>query len=719
MLKPRSGARRLPISWLALTGSAAAALIPAAALAQPAATAQDPVVHGRAGVEEIVVTASPIGRSRYDVLQGTSVLSGEALDRALSASIGETLDRLPGVSQTGFGQGASRPVIRGLGGDRIRVLVGGIGSIDASTTSPDHAPAVDLATARRVEVVRGPATLLYGNNAVGGVVNVLDGRIPVEQPEGGADGLVRLGYGSNADERLAAGALDVGLSPNIVAHVDAYWRKTDDFEAPGFVRSAALRALEEEEHEHEEGEEHEHEEEPRGRVENSNLEQKGATGGLSVLGDWGFFGASVSRNETNYGIPAGHEHAEEEDDHEEGEEHEHEHEHAPVRIDLEQTRFDVMGEINRSFLAFETVRLRFGYADYEHAELEGDEVGTRFLNEGWEGRMELVQTPVAAFGGTQSGVVGLQMSDRDFEAIGEEAFVPPSTTFQAGAFLLQRLDIGALALEAGARFERQTVEAAAIGFDRDFTGISLSAGAGYTLPGGWLVGLSLSRTERAPNAEELLSNGPHLATGTFELGDPTLGEETALGAEATLKYASGPSFGALNLFVTNYDDFIYGRFTGAEAEELPVSQYIAADARFWGFEIEAGTEQAMGPGALVLEASAEYVRATDRANNDPIPRIPPLSARASVGYELPDLAGRLELVWADDQNRAGPLELATEGYTVLNASVDWHPVADRDLTLLFEVRNITDEEVRLATSYLRHELPQPGRDYRIALRAGF
>jgi len=667
-------------------------------------------VHGRPGLEEIVVTASPVARQQFDVLQGTSVLSGEALDRALSASLGETLDRLPGVSQTAFGQGSSRPVIRGLGGDRIRVLTGGIGTIDASTTSPDHAPAVDLATAKRVEVVRGPATLLYGNNAVGGVVNVLDGRIPVARPEGGVEGLARLGYGSNADERLAAAAVDVGLGPTLVLHLDGFWRKTDDFKAPGYIESEALREQEEEE-----GEEHE---ELRGRVENSDLEQKSATGGLSAVGDWGFFGASVSRLETNYGIPAGHAHGEEHDEEDHDEDHAEEHGEEAVRIDLEQTRFDVMGEIDRRFLSFDGVRLRFGVADYEHAELEGDEVGTVFKNDGWEGRVELVQTPLAVFGGKLTGAVGIQASNRDFEAIGDEAFVPPSQTDQFGSFLLQRLDIGKLALELGGRIEANTVETDEL--QRSFTGVSVSGGIGYTLPGGWLAGVNLSRTERAPNAEELFSDGPHLATSTYEVGDPTLGEETAYGIEGTLKYGGQPLSGAFNLFYTDYSDFIYERFTGEEEDELPVAQFTAADAEFWGFELELDGATELRNGHVVrVDLSAEYVRATDTDNDIAIPRIPPLTVRAGLGYEMQAVAGRVELVWADEQTRRGAFDLPTDGYTVLNASVDWHPLTDRDVSVLFEVRNITDEEVRHSTSFLKDRLPQPGRDFRVLLRGAF
>lgn len=699
-----SFAALLAIASPAIAASPAQGGSPSAAAGPTGAPVQVAARPGRSSMEEIVVTASPIGQRRENLLQGSSILSGAALDRAQGTTLGQALARLPGVSQTGFGQGASRPVIRGLGGDRIRVLIGGIGTIDASTTSPDHAPAVDLATARKVEVVRGAATLLYGNNAVGGVVNVLDGRIPTAVPKDGVEGTARLGYGHNAGERSGAATLDVVIADGLVGHVDGYWRDTDDFDVPGFLRSARLRALEAPDPVHGEA---------RGRVENSDVAQKGGTLGVSLLRDWGFFGASVSRQASDYGI-AGHDH-EHVDEPGAGVVEEHE----DVRIDLEQTRFDLMGEINRSFLAFETVRVRFGHADYDHAEIEGAEIGTIFANKGWEGRIEFVQQATSVLGGTLGGALGVQFSDRDFSAVGAEAFVPPSNTFQGGAFLFQRLDLGNLSVEGGARIEGQTVEAESRRIARDFTGVSVSAGLGYKLGGGWQAGLNLARTERAPNAEELLSDGPHLATRTYEVGDPDLDKEVAWSGEVSLKYVDDADYAAVNLYATRYRDFIYDRFTGEEEDDLPVAVYTAAAARFVGFEVEAGTERPLGPGVLQIEGFVDHVRARDTTNGHPVPRMPPLSARATVGYELPQVAGRIEAVWADDQTRHGPFDLPTDGYTVLNASVDWTPVAARDLTLLLEVRNLTDEEVRLSTSALKDRLPQPGRDYRISLRAAF
>lgn len=662
------------------------------ALAQQAPTA-DGSVHDR--LDEILVTASPIGARQFDILQGTSSLSGEALDRSLSTNLGDALDKLPGVSQTAFGAGASRPIIRGQGGDRIRILTGGIGSIDASSTSPDHAPAVDLDTAKRVEVVRGPATLLYGNNAAGGVINVLDGRIPIAEPNDGAEGFARIGLGSNANERSLASGVDVQLNSPLVVHIDGSFRQTDNFKAPGFLQSKALRT---------EAVPGDEDVNARGSVPNSDLTQKSATGGVSYIGDWGFFGASVSRLTSNYGVPAGPPIAGVVDD------------EGPVRIDLGQTRVDLMGEVSQSDGFIETTRVRFGWGDYKHTELEDGVPGTQFLNKGWEGRIELVQRAI----GNLSGAEGVQASHRNFRAIGEEAFLPQSDTDQYGVFTLQRLDLSPFAVEGGVRLEKQKVQANSVDFDRNFTTVSVSAGASRQLGDGWLTGISLSRTERAPNAEELLSDGAHLATSTFERGDSTLGKETGLGGELTLKKTGGPVTGSVNLYLTDYDRYVYERLTGAAQDGLPVAQFTATDARFWGFEVEAETTLVRNDDlTLKLDGGVDYVRATDRDNHAPLPRIPALSARAGLDAELGAVSARVDATWNARQRRVTAFERPTDSSLVFNTSVDWHPFQGRDLTVLAEIRNLTNEEVRLATSFLKDVLPLPGRDFRVSLRAGF
>ncbi|RME63523.1 MAG: TonB-dependent receptor, partial [Alphaproteobacteria bacterium] len=360
------------------------------------ALAQHP---GAEPVEEVIVSA-PYARAQAEMLQATSVLSGEGLDRALAATLGETLAHLPGVSSSYFGPGASRPIIRGLGGERVRVLIDGIGAIDASNTSPDHAVAGEPVTAERIEVVRGPASLLYGSSAAGGVVNVIDGRIPAAMPEKGAAGTLFGRYASNDDEAATAASLTLGAGAHVAVHADGFYRDTGDIRVPGV----------------------------RGPLANTDTETYGGAAGVSYVFERGFFGVSAANFQSDYGVPTaeGQEEAAAVDAAAGG-----------VRIDLDQIRVDVKGRLGLDGF-FKEAKLRFGYGDYEHRELEGGVTGTRFLNEGWEGRLELVQR------GTRGhrGAVGMQVRRRDFEAIGAEAFVPPNATTQLGLFTVQEVDLG-------------------------------------------------------------------------------------------------------------------------------------------------------------------------------------------------------------------------------------------------------------------------------------
>lgn len=647
---------------------------------------------GGHGVEEILTTARPFGQSDFDAVQGTAVLSGEELSRRVQATLGDTLDALPGVSSSYFGPGASRPIIRGLGGGRVRVLTGGIGSIDASTTSPDHALAIEPLTLGRIEVIRGPATLLYGSSAVGGVVNVFDSRIPVERPDQDISGGVRAGYATANDGWEGQAEFNVGLGP-FVLHVDGYRRDTDDLEIPGHAESDALIALEGEEHE--EGE--------RGLLPNSDVDNKGGAVGLSYLFDTGFLGVSVSRNDMNYGVPGGHGHGHEEE--EAGA-----HDEDGVRVDLNQTRFDLMGEIGRDMGLFETAKLRFGYADYTHRELEGDEIGTTFTNEGWEGRLELVQKTA----GGLKGAVGVQLLSRDFAAIGDEAFVPPTDTFQWGLFVIEEYSLDAWVFEAGARLERQEVKAPDLGLERNFTGISTSAGVGYDLDDQWRISLSGARTERLPGAEELFSDGPHAATAAYEVGNPDLGKEVAWSGELALKKRFGRVTGSVNLFYNRFNGFIYEAFTGREEDGLRELEFRQADAEFWGGEAELSYLAYEDRDIRTkLTLAADVVRAKLRDIDEPLPRIPPRSLTAGIEVLSRYVDGTLEIQLVDDQSRTAPFELRTGGYALINASLGFHPFPDHaDLTLSLMARNLGDTEARTHTSFLKDLAPLPGRDFR-------
>jgi iron complex outermembrane recepter protein len=674
-------------------------VVPAGGTAE-IALALDLTVHR----EEIVVTASPELRSTYEIAQPTSVLSGEDLQRQIQPTLGETLSREPGVNSTFFGQGASRPVIRGLGGDRIRVLESGLGAGDASTTSPDHAVSVDPSSAERIEVLRGPATLLYGSSAVGGVVNVIDDRIPESLPETKVGGTVDLRGGSVADERGGVASL-TGALGRIAWHVDSMRRETDDYEIPGFAESRALREAEEGE-----GHEGEEEEEAFGVLPNSATETDSGSVGLSWIGDHGFLGVSVQDFDTLYGIPGGHHHHEGE----EGEE-----EVAPVRVDLTQQRYDLRGGISRPFGLFRGANLRFGTTDYEHRELEGAEIGTIFRNDSWEGRLELLQRQLGAL----SGSFGLQALSRDFEAIGEEAFVPPTRTDSWAAFTFQEIVRDDWRFQLGARFETQDVTAETAGTgDRSFDGLSGSFGI-VRLFGeeDYSLGLSIARSTKLPNAEELFSNGPHIATNAFEIGDPDLEEETSLGADLTLRKVSGRLTGEVTLFANRFDDFIFEQSTDEEEDGLPVFRYVQRDAEFRGAELTGVYQLYHGePDHVDVEFGADFVRAELRDTGEPLPRIPPRRYRLGFHYRGERLSGIVEGLRVEEQDRVASFERPTEGYTLLNASVGYRFFTSRAVyDVLLRGTNLTDEEARNHVSFLKDLVPMPGRDVSLSLRLTF
>lgn len=665
--------------------------------------------------DEIIVTASPLGRAENETIIGVSVITKEELQNRLENSIGETLRRQPGISSTFFGPGASRPIIRGLGGDRISVLDGGIGSIDASQTSPDHAVSIEPAMAERIEIVRGAATLLYGSSAAGGVVNVFSGRIPRAVPEGGADGAIRIGKSTVDDGTEAAGGFDIDLGKagrgNFVFHGEGFFRDADDYDIPGFAESQALRDSEPPPMPGDP-----EEEEVFGTVENSALQTKGGSVGLSYVFENGFFGFSATGLDTNYGVPGGHE--EEEDPMMGGEEEE---EEGGVTIDLRQRRLDFDSEVNGDFFLFQRAKLRVGYADYTHTEFEpSGEAGTVFDNKGVEGRFELVDKPVTLGSGELNGAVGFQWRLRDYSAVGEEAFVPPTESSQYGVFALKELSLGALRFELGGRYETTNHEAPDLAISRDFDAFSVSGGVGVRPAEGFFLGVTGYRTERAPAVEELFSDGPHLATGSFEIGDPDLGIETARGVEATAKYGNDRYSIAINGFYTSYNDFIYEAETGLEEDGLPVFQFVAADATFKGFEVVTEAELFKWSGFDIhADASVDYVRATVDAANENLPRIPPLSGLFGIEAksELFDL--RFEAEYAAEQNRIADFELPTEDYLMLHAFLTVRPIAGKGIAIRVAAQNLNNEEARTHASFLKDVAPLPGRNVRVSLTGTF
>lgn len=646
--------------------------------------AVDPVLHS----EEIVVSASADSRRASEVYQPIAVVTDEELQRKLETTLGETLNDEPGVNSTFFGQGSSRPIIRGLGSDRIRILSDGLGANDASNISPDHAVSIDPGSAEQIEILRGPATLLYGSSAVGGVVNVIDEKIPATVPAE-IGGEVDLRLGSAADE--ISGGFDLrGGRDRFAWTVSAVLRETDDYEIPGPADA--------------------HDDDPEeltGVVENSSLDSQSFTAGGSFVGSNGFLGISLNRFDTNYGVP-GHAHHEEAGAVEEEEEF--------VRIDLEQQRIDLKGELTTLPGFFRNARIRIGHTDYEHTELEGSEVGTRFLSDGIEARIDASHRDI----GTLRGSFGVQYQNVDLEAIGDEAFVPPNSTKSAAVFAFEEFTRGRFDFQFGARYENQDVSTSAALPDRSFDGLSGSVGTIFRSSKGNAIAISLARAVRVPTATELYADGPHAATSQYEIGDIDLDEEESLGIDLSFRKLIGRFRGEINLFQNYFDGFIYDGATGDEIEGLPVFRYQQRDATFRGVEVDTHTElYHAGDTHLELEAGGDFVRAQLDEGGD-LPRIPPTRLNLGVVWRSGGVSGGAEVRHYFEQDRVAEFEEPTDGYTFLNANLGYRFfTGDLVHDVILRGTNLTDELARSQVSPLKERAPLPGRDINLSYRLTF
>ncbi|WP_332766551.1 TonB-dependent receptor [Phenylobacterium sp.] len=625
-------------------------------------------------VSEVVVTGAPYVVSMDSTTTAVNVVKRDDLDTAAPGGLGDVLSGLPGVRSTFFGPGASRPVIRGLAGPRVLVLTNGVGMIDASALSPDHQVATDPQEAERIEVLRGPSALAYGGSAIGGIVNIIDDRIPSKVVDG-VHGRM-LASASSVDEgQLASAAFKAGIG-DWVFSVDGLRKTGEDYEIPvGQIsrRLAAVEGLPEPER-------------SGTKVVNSAVELSAYGAGVSYVGSRGYGGLSIKKTDTTYGIAA------EED----------------VTIGLEQTRVDAQGEIDIDLGPFDKVKLSAGWADYTHTEFEGDEVGTTFLSDGWEGRAEFVQPERNGW----QGAVGVQALLRNFDAIGEEALIPKTKITEQGVFTLQRLDRDSWGVEGGLRLDRRQLDSVA--GERDFTNISASAGLFVRPAKGWFLGLSASRTSRAPTEEELFSEGAHPATQQFEVGDATLAKEISYALDATVHYSAGPWSVDAHLFGVKYDGFIDLEATGVDDPDsgFQIYNFVQTDAEFYGTEFEASYRLwEDGDRNFSLEGAADYVHG--ETDLGPAVRIPPWSVTGRAVFEGGWWTGKLELRQVGEQDRVAAFEIPTDSYRMLNASLVMRPFADKGLKVFVDARNINDAEAREHASFLKDLAPLPGRSFRI------
>ncbi|MHC9511775.1 TonB-dependent receptor [Kangiella sp. M94] len=664
--------------------------------------------------QTLVITGNPLEHTILEMAAPAVIISGEELTQKRGTNIGETLAEVPGVNLSSFGAGAGRPVIRGQQGNRVTVLSNNSATQDASNASPDHWIAAEPLLAKRVEILKGPATLLYGGGAVGGAVNVVDNRIPTELPDGIEGGVeVRLGD-SATGERSTVGTFSTAKG-GLAFNIDAFKSETDEVEIPGFAESHYLRELEEAEGEAG------HDEEASGILENSDTDSEGGSVGFSYISDAGYWGMSYSDYERNYGLPGHAEH------HDESVIVEPEPAEEAVRLDLRQKRWDMKGRWNDPFDGFRSLSLQFASTDYKHQEIEGVEIGTTFLNDAQETRLELVHD---AWSGWQ-GAFGLQYSDSDFVTLGDEAYIPASNTEKLGLFWLEEYEVGQWHTELGARYDKQTITTDMFG-QRDDNAFSFAFGSLLHIDEDWTLPINITRAQRFAAVEELYSNAgndeanyvPHLATASIEVGNPDLGKETANNIDIGIRYNSDITSASVSVFHNRIDDYIFLAHQEHEPapgevhehEELPVFVYSQADATFEGAEAEINWTFASDGLAVIRTGLFGDYTIAKLDDGSYLPRIPAKRLGGSIGLDYDMFTSNLTAIKVFDQDRLAEDELPTDGYTLINLDVGYNVFYDdSELFLFLRGQNLANEEIRDHSSFLKDRAPRAGR----SLTAGF
>ncbi|ALZ76840.1 TonB-dependent receptor [Rheinheimera sp. F8] len=689
----------------------------------------------KGSIEHLRVSAAGLHHYDLDMAQPASVLSGEALTRRQEPTIGETLKFTPGVHSNYYGPVAAAPVIRGLDGPRVKVLSNGLDSADVSRVGPDHAISADAITTEQIEVLRGPATLLYGSGAIGGVVNLVDNRIPRQMRS--PQTVIDTKYNSVADERTAALAHDGSLG-EFAWHLDGYDRQTNNFDTPTFTNDEG---------------------ETLSQIANSQLDNQGLNLGGSWVTQNGLIGVSYGRINSQYGIPGHHHHAEDEAPADEGHV-EDDHTDDGVYADLTQNRYGLAAEWYTPVQGIETIALQSAYTDYQHAEVEGGMPGTRFKNDSLENRLSIEHSDILGW----HGLVGFHQQQSDFAATGEEAFTPATDTHSNALFILEEISFGELQWQVGARLERVShtpvnQEIAMTHDEEDHEALlltkysasasSLSSGLVWQFVPGYQWSLQLSHSARAPGASELFANGLHIATQGYELGlgyelsadgdihfHPDLVEkEVANNIDLGFAKTKGDLTFSYNFFLNEVDDFIYQANTGLTMAQLHahevhegeadddhahddfnVYQYRQADARLYGAEFALTWRFAP---AQQLEFFADSVRAELKSGGD-LPRTPPLKAGVSYQYQGENWSGQFGLTHYAKQDKIAVDETVTAGYTLVDANVSYDfDVSALDLTAYLKATNLTDKLGFVHSSFVKEDVPLPGRSLALGLTARF
>lgn len=739
--------KQLAIIIPALMSSALLTLASGNVVAQTGEATDNGTLH-YSDVEEIVVRALPLSRTRLQSAQPVDVMVGENLADRRGMTLGETLQQQPGVQSSFYGAGSGRPIIRGLGGPRVRILEDGLATADTSTQSDDHAVTVDPMLIDQIEILRGPATLLYGSSASAGVVNIIDGRIPEQRADEPLTGRFELRGDNVADERSGVLRLDGGVG-SIAWHLDGSWREADDYRIPGEARVGDAR----DDDDHDAGHEDEHNDEEHSeskRLFNSFVESQSGTVGLSWIGENSFMGGSFRAYNSEYGIPAPHFHAEE--DHDEAhDEEEHSEGEEFAYIDMAQRSWDLKGGLESPVRGINRATFRVGFNDYTHREIElaglhedehedeephEHEEGTLFDVQTWQSRFSFETAPMWGW----EGAFGLQFEREEFKAEGAEAFVPDNKTRSVGVFMLQERQFDAFTLSLGARAENTTLrlsahddahghedehaddhdDAFADVDGRTFRNVSGSIGGIYEFNETWQTSVNFSRVQRAPSQTELFADGPHLATFSYEEGNAGLRTETAKAWDLTLhRHADFFDF-EISLFRKDVADFIYLATTDEMELGFPVRETEQQNAEFSGMEVQ-GVWQLITRAWGHFDLHAGYDRVNAKlADNSYLPRISPERVSGSVDWHLGGWRGGLDVYRMMEQDKVPVNETKTPGYTMINLRVAYEfDVGSSTLEAFAQGRNLGNEDARVATSYLRDYAPLPGRNVIIGIRGRF
>jgi len=632
-----------------------------------------------ADVEEVVVTASPFAKSAESVNKPVNLLSGDALQNATAATLGETLNGQLGVSSASFGPGVGLPIIRGQSDNRVKVMQDSVGSMDASAASPDHAVTLEPLLANKIEVLRGPSALRYGSGAIGGVVNVLDNRIPDKLPDGITGG-AELRNASANDENVGVAYVNSSLG-DVAFHIDGIKRESNDMNIPGYAQKNPDDISKT----------------TKGYIANTDAKSTNGTFGASYIGDDGFIGASVNKLDNNYGVPP--------DPNEE----------ELVRIDMHQTRYDVKGELNNPFDSFEKITARVGHSDYEHTEMESGVAGTKFTNNAYEGRVELIHSPLNLFDMTWNGAIGMQAAQSTFAAVGDEAFIPKSDISSLGFFILEETKIDNWSYEVGARTDTQKI-APDIYDAVKHNSNNLSASTTWHFTEHQQLSFGLAQSQRAPSVEELFADGPHPATGSYLIGDPHLNEETSSNIELGYHWHNDNFQFSTNIFYNHVKDFIYTRNLDEIIDNLNGYQYSQANATFKGFETELKIPFYQH---WNLRLFSDSVHATLDDGGD-LPRITPLRIGSSLDFNCNEWTTNISATHSAKQDHAGYNEDETDSYNRLDARVDYtFKNSSADYTVFLKATNLLNADIRNASSYLRDIAPEAGKNLQAGIRVTF